>query len=203
MQESAATLERLDAGARRLLFTEARTANTFSETPVIDEELRAIWDLAKWPPTSANIQPLRVVFVRTPEGRARLLPHLSEGNRAKAGSAPAIAILAADRRFHEHIPTVFPHRPELQDAFEADEPRREQMATFNSTLQAAYFIMAVRANGLAAGPMGGFDAEGLDAEFFPDGRTHSILVVNIGHPGENPWFDRLPRLDDDQVVRWA
>ena len=160
-------LDRLDEAGRRLLFSEARTANTFADTPVSDEELRSIWDLAKWPPTAANLQPLRVVFVRTPAGKDRLVAHMSDGNKAKTATAPATAILAVDRRFHDHIPTVFPIRPEMRDGLEADEAMRQRMGEFNSTLQAAYFILAVRANGLAAGPMAGFDAEGIDAEFFP------------------------------------
>ncbi|HET9060709.1 MAG TPA: malonic semialdehyde reductase [Acidimicrobiales bacterium] len=159
--------------------------------------------LAKWPPTSANTQPLRVVFVRTAEGKARLLRHMNEGNVAKTRSAPVTAILAADRRFHEHLPTILPFRPEMKDHLEAQNEARERMATFNSTLQAAYFILAVRANGLHAGPMGGFDASGVDREFFPDGRLHAILTVNIGHPGDNPWFGRLPRLANDEVLQWA
>jgi len=193
----------LDPTGRALLFTEARTANAFAETPVSDAELAAIWDLARWAPTSANTQPLRVLYIRPGEGRARLVKHMSEGNQAKTAAAPAVAVLAADTRFHEHIPTVFPMRPQMQDTFEKQEELRLKHSNFNATLQAGYFILAVRAQGLAAGPMTGFDAAGLDAEFFPDGRYHSILVVNIGHPGENAWFDRLPRLDEDDVISWA
>jgi 3-hydroxypropanoate dehydrogenase len=128
---------------------------------------------------------------------------MSDGNKAKTESAPAVAVLAVDTRFHEHIPTIFPIRPEMQDVFEADEEMRTRTSSFNATLQAGYFILAVRACGLAAGPMTGFDADGVDAEFFPDGRYRSIMVVNIGHPGENPWFGRLPRLDHDSVISWA
>ena len=197
-----AVLDRLDDAGRRLLFEEARTANTFASTPVSDDELRSIWQLAKWPPTAANVQPLRVMFVRTPEGKERLVAHMSDGNKAKTAAAPVTAVLAVDRRFHDHIPTVFPMRPEMRDAFEADEAMRDRMGEYNAALQAAYFILAVRANGLAAGPMAGFDAEGIDGEFFPDGRWHAVLVVNIGHPGEDPWFDRLPRLDAEEVLRW-
>jgi Nitroreductase len=196
-------LERLDETGRAALFTRARTANSFAPTPVSDEELTSIWELAKWAPTAANTQPLRVLYVHTPQGRDRLLPHLNEGNRAKTASAPAIAILAEDTRFHEHIPQVLPFRPELKDVYEANEELRKTGADFNSALQAGYFILAVRAHGLAAGPMGGFDAAAVDAEFFPGGRLHSILVVNIGHPGENPWFDRLPRLAHEDVVSWV
>jgi 3-hydroxypropanoate dehydrogenase len=196
-------LERLDAKAKHLLFTGARTANTFADTPVADAELTDIWELAKWAPTSANSQPLRVVYVRPGEGRDRLVKHMNEGNRAKTESAPAVAILAMDTRFHEHIPTVLPFRPELKDTYAANDAMRSATATFNATLQAGYFILAVRAHGLAAGPMSGFDPDGVDADFFPDGRYRSILVVNIGHPGPDPWFGRLPRLSHDDVVTWA
>jgi 3-hydroxypropanoate dehydrogenase len=196
-------LGKLDAEGRALLFTEARTANTFAETPVSDEELAAIWELAKWAPTSANTQPLRVLYVRPGEGRDRLVKHMSEGNRPKTAAAPAVAVLAVDTRFHEHIPTVFPIRAEMKDFFEAQEEARAKTGNLNAALQVGYFILAVRAQGLASGPMTGFDAAGLDAEFFPDGRYRSIVVVNIGHPGENPWFGRLPRLDHEDVVSWA
>jgi len=196
-------LPRLDDAGRAALFTEARTANSFAPTPVTDAELTAIWDLAKWPPTAANTQPLRVLYVRTQQGRDRLVPLMAEGNQAKTASAPAVAVLAQDTRYHEHIPTVFPPKPELQQVFEDNEELHSQSLRFGAALQAGYFLLAVRAHGLAAGPMGGFDAAGIDAEFFPDGRWRSILVVNIGHPGENPWFDRLPRLDHPEVLSWA
>jgi len=202
------TLERpvlgtLDEAGRALLFTEARTANTWADTPVTDEELTSIWELARWAPTSANTQPLRVLYVRPGEGRERLVTFMSDGNKAKTEAAPAVAVLAVDTQFHEHIPTVFPMRPQMKDFFEANEELRVTGGRFNAALQAGYFILAVRALGLAAGPMTGYDAAGLDAEFFPGGRYKSILVVNIGHPGENAWYGRLPRLDHEDVVSWA
>lgn len=196
-------LDKLDDAGRALLFHHARTANTFAPTPVTDEELATIWELAKWGPSAANTQPLRVLYVRTPEGRARLLEHMNEGNRAKTATAPASAVLALDTRFHEHIPTVLPFKPELKEVFDANDDMRTSIGQFSAALQAGYFILAVRAAGLAAGPMGGFDAKTLDADFFPDGRWKSILVVNIGHPGENAWFNRLPRLDHPDVIQWA
>jgi 3-hydroxypropanoate dehydrogenase len=199
----AVTLPRLDEAGRALLFTEARTANTFAPTPVSDEELTAIWELAKWAPTAANTQPLRVLYVRPGSGRERLVTHMGDGNKAKTLSAPAVAVLAVDTQFHEHIPTLLPFRPELKDVFEANDEMATTTSRFNATLQAAYFLLSVRAHGLAAGPMAGFDSEAVDEEFFPDGRWKSILVVNIGHPGEDAWFDRLPRLDHDEVIRWA
>lgn len=201
--EGAIPLERLDAKGRHVLFTGARTANSFADKPVSDSELSEIWELAKWAPTAANSQPLRVLYVRPGEGRDRLVKHMSDGNRDKTESAPAVAILAVDARFHEHIPAILPFKPELKDVFAANDELRDTTATFNATLQAAYFILAVRALGLAAGPMAGFDSAAIDEDFFADGRYHSILVVNIGHPGKDPWFGRLPRLHDRDVVQWV
>ena len=198
VEEAQLALPLLDEAGRALLFTGARTANSFAPTPVTDAELDGIWDLAKWPPTAANTQPLRVLYVRTAQGRERLVRHMNDGNKAKTATAPAVAVLAVDTQFHEHIPQLLPFRPELKDAFAANDTMR-----FSGALQAGYFLLAVRAHGLAAGPMAGFDAAGLDAEFFPDGRWKSVLVVNIGHPGPDPWFGRLPRLDHTDAIKWA
>jgi 3-hydroxypropanoate dehydrogenase len=199
----ALVLDRLDTAGRSLLFTDARTANSFAPTPVSDGELADVWELAKWGPSAANTQPLRVLYVRSDEGRARLVEHLNDGNKAKTLAAPAVAVLAVDTQFHEHIPDVLPFRPELKDVFAANPEMADTTSRFNAALQAGYFILAVRAAGLAAGPMAGFDAAGVDGEFFADGRFKSILVVNIGHPGENPWFDRLPRLDHSDAVSYV
>lgn len=196
-------LPRLSEEGRAALFTDARTANTFLDEPVSDVELSDIWELGKWAPTAANTQPLRVLFIRSEEGRARLAPHMDEGNRAKTVSAPAVAVLAQDTKFHHHIPELLPFKPELKDMFEANDFAREKTATFNATLQAGYFILAVRAHGLAAGPMAGFNSATLDDEFFSGTNLKSLLVVTIGHPGDDAWFGRLPRLDHERVVMWA
>jgi 3-hydroxypropanoate dehydrogenase len=193
----------LSPEAQALLFTDARTSNSFTDEPVSDEQLRAITELAKWPPTMANTNPLRVLFVRSREGKERLGPLMSEGNREKTVSAPAVAVLAVDVDFHDKIPELFPARPEMRDNFAPDAENRERLARFNGALQAGYFILAVRAAGLAAGPMLGFDAIGIDAEFFPDRNYKTILVVNIGKPGDNPWFDRLPRLQHEDMVEYV
>lgn len=197
------TLPRIDDEARAALFTDARTVYAFAGTPVDDETLTGIWELARWAPTAANTQPLRVLYVRTPEGKERLLPHLDEGNRPKSASAPVVAVLAVDGRFHEHMPRLFPIRPGMKDHFESDPAGRDRITGFNGPLQAGYFILAVRAFGLAAGPMAGFDAAGIDKEFFPESDWRSILVVNIGHPAGPPEFDRLPRLGHEDVLAWA
>ncbi|MFD2474778.1 malonic semialdehyde reductase [Amycolatopsis silviterrae] len=185
--------------AQELLFRSARTPNTFTEEPVTDQHIEAIYDLFRFAPTSMNQQPMRILLLRSKAARARLHRHLYEGNRAKAATAPAVAVLAADLEFHEHLPKVFPHRPDARDGY-ADRAVREHSARFNATVQIGYFILAVRAAGLAAGPMIGFDAVGVDREFFPDGRLSSLVVVNIGRPGPNAWFPRLPRLPYADVV---
>ncbi len=199
-RESIGAPDSLDASARALLFTEARTANTFTDEPVSDAQLHEIVELAKWPPSAANTNPLRILFVRSAEARTRLVTHMSDGNKQKTLGAPMVAVLAADYEFHEYVPRLLPFRPELRDYYAADGTLRERQASFNATLQAGYFVLAVRAVGLAAGPMGGFDAGGIDAEFFSERSWHSLLVVNIGHPGVDPWFERLPRLDYAEMV---
>jgi nitroreductase len=193
----------LDRDAQDLLFRNARTANTFSDEPVTDEQLRAIYDLIKFGPTSMNNQPLRAVVVRSEQGRARLVAQMSDGNKAKTSTAPVAVILAADVNFHDELPRVFPHFPGARDIFAGNDTAREKTANFNAALQVAYFILGVRAAGLAAGPMTGFDADGINREFFPDGEHRVLAVVNIGKPGENAWFDRSPRLDYEDVVQVA
>jgi 3-hydroxypropanoate dehydrogenase len=192
----------LSTEAQDLLFRTARTANSFTDEPVTDEQVAAIYDLVKYAPTAMNTQPLRILLVRDGEPRERLLKHMAEGNREKTSRAPLVAVLAADTGFHDHLATTFPHFAGARDAFSDDEAR-EQAARFNATLQTGYFLLGVRAAGLAAGPMGGFDAEGIDQEFFAGTPLKSLLVVNIGHPGENAFYDRLPRLEQHQVVRQA
>ncbi|WP_433632798.1 malonic semialdehyde reductase [Nocardia sp. CA-120079] len=193
------TLLTLAAEAQDLLFREARTANTFTDAPVTDDQIRDIYELIKFGPTSMNQQPLRIVLVRSPEARARLVTHMIEGNKPKTAVAPLTAILAADLNFHENLPKVFPHAPEAKDYF-ADPDYRAESARFNALIQTGYFILGIRAAGLAAGPMNGFDAEGLDKDFFPDGTHSALVVVNIGIPGADAWFPRSPRLGYDEVV---
>jgi 3-hydroxypropanoate dehydrogenase len=190
----------LSAEAQDLLFRGARPPNTVTHEPVSDEQIQAIYDLTKWAPTAANTQPLRVLAIRSAEAKARLSPHMSEGNRAKTDSAPVTAILAADTKFFTHWDRLFPHMPGGGAQFDGNPEAATGMARFNAALQAGYFILGVRAAGLAAGPMAGFDAAGIDAEFFPEGDLQSIVVVNIGHPGEDAWFPRSPRLEHDEVV---
>jgi 3-hydroxypropanoate dehydrogenase len=190
----------LSEEAQNLLFRHARTASSFTDEPISDDQVKAIYDLAKWAPTSMNNQPLRVVLVRSPAARDLLVQTMMDGNKAKTAAAPLVAILAADHAFHENFPKTFPHFPGARDMFAADDALRAKTADLNATLQVAYFILAVRAAGLAAGPMTGFDAPALNEAFFPDGGQRVLAVVNIGKPGPGAWMDRLPRLDFDEVV---
>ncbi|MGI5327910.1 malonic semialdehyde reductase [Actinomadura nitritigenes] len=189
----------IDASAQDLLFREARTANAFSGEPVTDEQLRAIYDLVKWAPTAMNAQPLRLVAVRTPQARERLLPLMAEGNRAKTASAPLTLIVAADEDFHEHLPVTFPHKEGAREALH-DSPGRPAMARFNASIQLGYLILGIRAAGLAAGPMAGFDAAAVEQEFL-EGNQRAIAVVNAGRPGPDAWFPRNPRLEFEQAVK--
>lgn len=202
----AATVERLEAAglvlddrAADLLFRQARTAYRFTDEPVTEAQVRAIHDLVKWAPTAMNAQPLRVTLVRSEQAREQLLARLAPGNRGKARTAPLIAVLSYDIDFHDVLPEVLPNNPAARDGF-AEEAARHAFGQFNAALQAGYFLLGVRAAGLAAGPMGGFDRAGVDADLFPDGRQRSFLVVNIGHPAPDGTFPRNPRLAFDTVV---
>ncbi|MFG1656856.1 malonic semialdehyde reductase [Micromonospora chersina] len=200
MTAPAGELLALDRAAQDLLFRAARTANAFTDEPVDEEQVRAIHDLVRNGPTAMNAQPLRVLLLRSAPARARLLPYLSSGNRDKTASAPLTAVLAADVDWHDRLPELFPHRPGARDWFTSDPAGREAQARFNAALQIGYLLVGVRAAGLAAGPMAGFDAAGVEREFFPDGRHRVLLLMNIGRPAPDAWRERLPRLDYAEVV---
>lgn len=181
------------------LFRQAATAYSFSEEPVTEAQMRTVYDLVKWGPTAMNSQPLRIVLVRSGEARDQLVEHMGGGNKERTAAAPLVAVLAADLDFHDELDRVFPVYPNAKAAF-ADEQGRADAAHTNAVLQAGYFVVAVRAAGLAAGPMGGFDAEAVSRTFFPDGRHRAFLVVNLGHTREDSYRPRQPRLGYDEVV---
>jgi 3-hydroxypropanoate dehydrogenase len=189
----------LDPSAQDLLFLQAQTANDFTDAPVSDAQTRAIYDLIKWGPTGMNSQPLRIVLVRSPEARERLVQHMAPGNQARTLAAPLVAVLATDLDFHNEFHRTFPVFPGARDAY-ADEEPRTRAAYTSALLQAGYFIVGVRAAGLAAGPMGGYDADAIEREFFPDGRHRVLLVVNLGQPSDQAFRPRQPRLDYEDVV---
>jgi len=191
----------LDAQSLDILFRRARSQNGWVATPVSDDQLRALYDILQWAPTTMNTQPMRVVFVRTPEGKERLRPALSPGNLDKTMAAPCTAILAWDTRFYENMPRTFPHRPDAKDLFGA--PGKEQFAHTsgfrNASMQGGYFILAARALGLDCGPMSGFDNAKVDAEFLSDRGWKSNFLVNLGHGDQTAEKPRGPRFWFDET----
>lgn len=190
----------LDPQARELLFIHARTHNGWTGEPVSDETLRALYDLMKWGPTSANCSPARILFLRSAEAKARLLPAMMEGNREKTRLAPVTAILGMDLEFYEQLPKLFPHT-DARSWFAGKPAAIQQTAFRNSSLQGGYFIIAARALGLDCGPMSGFDPEAVNREFFPDGKIKVNFVCNLGHGDPAKLFPRNPRLSFDEACQ--
>lgn len=186
------------------LFRSARSHNGWLNRSVDESTLLALYELVKWGPTSANCCPMRIVFVRSDEGRARLRPWLSPGNVDKVMGAPVTAIIGYDLAFHEQLPRLFPHRPELRASFEGPDNTHhaEQTAFRNGCLQAGYFIMASRALGLDCGPMSGFDMEGVDKAFWAGTTVRTNILCNLGYGDPEKLFGRLPRLDFNEVCRF-
>lgn len=183
----------LSDAALSQLFTEARTRNAWSDRPVAPDLLRQLYDLTKFGPTAVNASPARFVFVTSPEAKARLIPLMSEGNRAKTQQAPVNLIIAQDIDFHEHLDALFPHAPGAKAWF-ADEAGRRESAFRNASLQGGYMILAARALGLDVGPMSGFDPAAVKAEFFPDSNVEPNFIMNIGYGSDENLFPRSPRL---------
>ena len=182
------------------LFRTARTANAFADTPVSEDTLRQLYDLLKFGPTAANTTPARFVFVTSAEGKQKLAPALAEGNLEKTLAAPVTVIVAHDLDFHEKLPYLFPHT-DAKSWFDGPQENRAIPALLNGTLQGAYLILAARALGLAAGPMGGFDNAAVDAAFFAGTALRSNFLINLGYPSERGEFPRSPRLSFDEAAR--
>ena len=191
----------IDDGAIATLFAEARTFTRWQERDAPQEMIETALALAQLGPTSANCEPMRVVLVRSPAGKARLLPCVSSGNYEKVRTAPVTAIVAYDREFYEHLPRLYAHT-DARGWFTSDEALAIETAFRNSSLQGAYFIIALRAQGLDCGPMSGFDNAKLDAEFFPDGRYRSNFLMNIGYGDRESLRPRLPRLGLGEIAEW-
>jgi nitroreductase len=188
----------LDDKALDLIFREARTRNGWADTPVADDEIKAVYDLFKFGPTAVNSTPARIVWVKSEAAKKRLEPHLSPGNRAKSMTAPVIAVIGYDLAFAEQLPKLFPHAPGAKDWFPPG-PASETSAFRNGTLQGAYLIVAARALGLDAGPMSGFDNAGVDAAFFAGTTIKSNFLVALGHGTEENLYPRSPRLAFDEA----
>jgi 3-hydroxypropanoate dehydrogenase len=192
----------LSAPALDQLFRAARTHNGWLPQPVSDDELRAIFELMKWAPTSANCSPARIVFVRSREARERLRPALSPGNVEKTMAAPVTAIIGHDLDFPETLPQLFPHA-DARSWFVGKPALIETTAFRNGSLQGAFFMLAARALGLDCGPMSGFDNAKVDAEFFAGTSIRSNFLCNLGHGDPAKLFARSPRLAFDDACRIA
>ena len=193
----------LDDAALDQIFREARSYNGWLDKDVSDDQLRAIWDLVKMGPTSANQQPIRIVWVKSEEAKEKLVACVSEGNSKKVAAAPVTALLAYDIDFHDELPWLFPHA-DAKSWFAGDEAARKEHAFRNSSLQGAYLILAARALGLDTGPMSGFDAAKVEAAFFADTPRHKVnFICSIGYGDPSTIFERSPRPEFDQFTHIA
>ncbi|WP_282602068.1 malonic semialdehyde reductase [Paracoccus sp. PARArs4] len=193
MTDNATLKAPLTQAALDQLFYDARSQNGWLDRPVAPEVLEKLWEMASLGPTSANCEPGRFVFLTTPEAKERLRPHLSRGNTDKTMTAPVVVLAAFDAEFYEKLPQLFPHG-DARSWFTSSPDLAHETAFRNGTLQAAYLLLAARALGLDAGPLSGFDADGVNGEFFADGTWKVNFVINLGYGDPSKVWDRLPRL---------
>jgi 3-hydroxypropanoate dehydrogenase len=182
------------------IFAQARTHSAFTNQTVPDDLLRQLYELMKWAPTSANSNPIRIVFVRGAEAKARLLPCMAEGNVEKTRAAPVTAIIGMDMAFYEQLPMLSPHN-DARSWFAGKPQAIADTAFRNSSLQGGYFILAARALGLDCGPMSGFDATKVDAEFWAGTEVKTNFICNLGYGDASKLHARGPRLSFEQVCR--
>jgi 3-hydroxypropanoate dehydrogenase len=182
------------------LFTEARTHNSWQPKAVNDEQLKELYDLFKFAPTSVNCNPAKILFVKSPQEKERLVACVSPGNVDKTRNAPVTAIIGMDLDFYENLPTLFPH-VDAKSWFVGKDGFIEATAFRNSSLQGAYLIMAVRSLGLDCGAMSGFDAEKINTEFFPNGRVKVNFLLNIGYGDSTSLMPRHPRPSFEEACK--
>jgi len=199
-QDAAAHSTKISSDGLDQLFRKARTHSAWLPRRVSVETLREVYELARMGPTSANSTPARFVFLESAAAKARLKPALSPGNVEKTMAAPITAIVAWDTEFHERLPRLFP-RADMRSYFVGNRPLIDETAFRNSSLQGAYFIIAARAVGLDCGPMSGFDAAKVNAEFFPDGKWRVNFLCNLGYGDPSKLYPRSPRLEFEEACQ--
>jgi 3-hydroxypropanoate dehydrogenase len=199
-QEVAAHSIKIPSDALDRLFRQARTHSAWLPKRVPVEVLREVYDLARLGPTSANSTPARFVFLESAAAKARLLPALARGNVGKTKAAPVTVIIAWDTEFYEKLPQLFPHA-DMRSYFVGNQPLIDETALRNGSLQGGYFVLAARSVGLDCGPMSGFDAAKVNAEFFPDGKWKVNFLCNLGYGDHSKLFPRNPRLEFDEACR--
>lgn len=191
----------IDGATADLLFREAHTTYGFTDDPVSDEQLRAVWDLVKWAPTAINSLPLRMLVIRSDEAKQRLAPHMADFNRDRMLAAPVTIVAAADPGFHRHLKVLAPFRQGAEEQMEPQVEMRESVARTSALLQVGYLLVGLRAAGLGVGPMTGFDAAGIDAEFFGDTGYQTLVAISVGVPSaQDSHRPRQARLDFDTVA---
>ena len=196
-------VEAADPDTLKLLLTEARSHNGWRDKPVHDAQLRALYEIAKWGPTSMNQQPARYLFLTSPEAKERLRPCLMPTNVEKTMTAPVVAIICFDEAFYENLPELFPAIPHARDLFAGNPELARENAIRNGTLQGAYFMIAARAIGLDCGPISGFDRNKVDETFFQDTSWKTNFICGLGHGIPEKLGRRMPRLDFEVVSRIA
>lgn len=199
--DTAVADERLDDNGLDLIFRKARTQSGWLPKPVPDATLRKLWEVMKFGPTSANCLPLRIVFVQSAEAKERLAACAIPKNAPKIRVASVTAILAMDLEFYEKLPRLFPHDQSARSWFAGKPDHIRETAFRNSSLQGGYFIVAARALGLDCGPMSGFDADKVNAEFFPAGSIKVNFICSLGHGDPAKVFPRSPRFEFDEACR--
>jgi len=195
--------KQLNDDGQNLLFRDARTHNVWLPQPVEEATLRKVYDLAKMGPTSANMCPMRIVFVRSPEAKEKLKPALDAGNVDKTMAAPVTAIIGMDIHFYEQLPKLFPHVDARAWFKDLPENVLTAIALRNSSLQGAYFMLAARAHGLDCGPMSGFNNAMVDAAFFAGTTIKSNFLCNLGHGDASKLHPRSPRLTFEEACKIA
>ncbi|MGE4527166.1 MAG: malonic semialdehyde reductase [Rhodospirillaceae bacterium] len=190
----------LDDSALAALFSAARTHSYWRDDPVDPDLVRRAIGLAGLAPTAANTQPGRYVLVMTPEGKARLKPHLAPGNVEKTMAAPVTVILGMDYAFYEALPRMFP-QTDAKSWYAGNDALIAETAFRNASLEGGYFILAARALGLDCGPMSGFNAEGVTKEFFAGTQIHANFLCNLGHGDTTRLHPRNPRFAPEEISR--
>lgn len=191
---------KLNQAALNTLFLSARSHNGWQQKELPYGIIKQIYDLMKMGPTTANSCPARFVFIQSDDAKQRLKSCLAAGNVEKSMTAPAVAIIAMDMEFYEQLPKLFPH-DDARSWFVGNDKKIEENALRNSSLQAAYFMMAARSLGLDCGPMSGLDYDKLNQEFFPDGKVKCNFICAIGYGDESKLFGRLPRLEFNEACQ--
>lgn len=184
-----------------LIFRQARSFSTWTDKPVSEVTLQAVYDLMRWGPTSANCSPARLVFLASDQAKERIKPHLARSNVDKVMTSPVTVIIASDSKFYDRMPELFPDHPNARDWFTSSEALMVETAFRNSTLQGAYLMIAARALGLDCGPMSDFNPDGVNSEFFPDGQVETNFICGLGYGIADDLPRRSPRLAFDDACQ--